>query len=98
MLAISADGYYLILSVVEGAATSVIGPEYSNVIRSGKAENTLRTMCRGNTLSLWVNNELLATVSDEALTEPGNVALFADAVQRGEIVVAAFDNFVLAAP
>jgi hypothetical protein len=98
MLAVSADGYYLILSVVDGVATPLTGPKYSEVIRSGKAENTLRAQCNGTTFSLWVNDELLTTQSDGTLTEAGTVALFADAVQRGEIVVAAFDNFVMAAP
>jgi len=30
--------------------------------------------------------------------DAGEVALFADAVQRGEIVVVAFDDFVLTSP
>lgn len=98
LLAISADGYYLVLRVVDGEATPLVGPEYSEEIRSGKAENHLRAMCRGTSLSLWVNGELIAVTSDSALYEAGNVALFADAVQRGEIVVVAFDNFILAEP
>jgi hypothetical protein len=98
LLAISADGYYLILSSVEGEVEPLAGPEYSEVIRQGKAENSLRVRCRGSALSLWVNDELIVTQATDALTEPGEVALFADAVQRGEIAVVAFDNFVLAAP
>ncbi|MGC9346986.1 MAG: hypothetical protein ACP5JG_02505 [Anaerolineae bacterium] len=98
MLAISADGYYLILKVIDGVATPLAGPEYSDVIRSGKAENTLRARCRGSMLTLWVNDALLATRSDNGIAEAGTVALFADAVQRNEIVVAAFDNFVMAEP
>ena len=98
LLAMSADGYHLILKVVDGEATPLVGPEYSEEIRSGKAENHLRAMCMGTSLSLWVNGELLAVTSDIALQGAGNVALFADAVQRGEIVVVAFDNFVLAEP
>lgn len=98
LLAISADGYYLILRVVEGEATPLAGPDYSDVIRTGKAENSLRARCSGNSLTLWVNDTLLANHTDRNLTEAGEVALFADAVERGEIVVVAFDNFVLAAP
>lgn len=98
LLAISADGYYLILSAVDGEVEPLAGPEYSELIRQGKAENSLRARCRGSTLSLWVNDELLVTQASDALTGPGDVALFADAVQRGEIAVVAFDNFVLSAP
>lgn len=98
LLALSADGYYLILRVVDGEATPLVGPEYSEVIRIGKSENNLRVQCRGNSLSMWINDELVAVTSDNDLQEPGTIALFADAVQRGEILVAAFDNFVLASP
>jgi len=98
LLAISADGYHLILKVIDGEATPLAGPEYSEEIRSGKAENGLRARCKGSTLSMWVNDELIATASDRALHDAGDVALFADAVQRGEIVVVAFDNFVLVEP
>jgi hypothetical protein len=98
LLAISADGYYLILRVVDGEATPLVGPEYSDAIRQGKAGNALRAQCQGSRLTLYANDTQLATVTDTALQEPGQVALVADAVQRGEIVVVAFDNFVLASP
>lgn len=98
LLAISADGYYLILKVVDGEAVPLTGPSYSDVIRTGKSENHLRVRCNGPALSLWVNEERLAYETDGALEGPGEVALLADAVQRGEIVVVAFDNFVLAEP
>jgi hypothetical protein len=47
---------------------------------------------------MWINDELVGIVADRGLEEPGQVALFADAVERGEILVAAFDNFVLINP
>lgn len=98
LLAISADGYYLILRMINGGATALVGPEYSDVIRTGKAANALRARCEGAELALWANGEELATYQDDSLLEAGTVALFADAVQRGEIVVVAFDDFVLANP
>ncbi len=98
LLAISADGYYLILRVIDGEATPLVGPEYNEAIRQGKAGNALRAVCQGTRLSLYANDTRLASVTDTRLGEPGQVALVADAVQRGEIVVVAFDNFVLATP
>lgn len=98
LLAISADGYYLILRVINGEAMALVGPEYSEVIRTGKAANGLRASCEGSQLSLWVNGDELARFQDDSLMDAGGVALFADAVQRGEIVVVAFDNFVLTSP
>jgi hypothetical protein len=98
LFALSADGYYLILRVVDGEATPLAGPEYSEIIRSGKAGNNLQVTGRDASLSLWINEEPIASIRDNALQAPGQVALFADAVQRGEILVAAFDNFVLTNP
>jgi hypothetical protein len=98
LLAISADGYYLLLSAQDGQIEPLVGPEFSEAIRQGKAENNLRARCWGSTLSLWVNDELLVTRADNTLPDSGTIALFADAVQRGEIAVVAFDNFVLASP
>ena len=98
LLAISADGYYLILRVINGEATPMVGPEYSTAIRTGKAANALRARCQGPEFALWANGEELVTFQDDSLLEAGRVALFADAVQRGDIVVVAFDDFVLASP
>lgn len=98
LLAISADGYYLILKVVDGEQIPLVGPEYSESIRSGKAENQLRARCKGPELYLWVNEEQLAAQADSTFLEAGAVGIVADAVQRGETAVIAFDNFVLASP
>ena len=98
LLAISADGFYLILLVVDGIPTPLVGPETSEIIRTGKARNSLEARCAGNALSLWVNDERLTTHIDGTLHEAGAVALFADAVERGETSVTAFDNFKLTQP
>jgi hypothetical protein len=98
LLAVSADGYYLLLRTSEGKTSALVGPEFSEHIRLGRAENALRARCQGPTLTLWVNDERLTSYRDPAPLQGGGVGLFADAVPRGEIVVVAFDNFILAAP
>ena len=98
LFAISADGYYVILEVVGGISVPLTGPDYSESLNRGKAENTLRVRCRGTTLSFWVNDELLVTHSAETLNKAGGVAMFADAVRAGEVTVVAFDDFILASP
>ena len=98
LLAISADGFYLILLVEDGAPTPLVGPETSDIIRTGKARNDLGVRCVGDALSLWVNNERLFTYINSTLREAGGIALFADAVERGETSVTAFDNFKLTQP
>lgn len=98
LLAISADGYYLIQLVENDAILPLIGPETSEVIHGGKANNQLEAICQGDHLSLRVNGELLATVGDDTLDEAGQVAVFADAVAGGGTTIVAFDNFTLSTP
>ena len=98
LAAISADGYYLLLRTMGGETRALVGPEYSEHIHLGRAENTLRARCHGSTLTMWVNDERLTSYRDPAPLAGESVGLFADAVPRGEIVVVAFDNFILAAP
>ena len=98
LLAISADGFYLVLLVEDGTMTPLVGPETSEIIHTGKTRNELEVRCSGNALSLWVNDERLVTHIDNTLQEAGAVALFADAVERGETSVTAFDNFALTQP
>ena len=98
LLAISADGFYLILLVEDGMPKPLVGPETSDSIRTGKARNDLGVRCVGDALSLWVNNERVSTYLDNTLRAAGSVALFSDAVERGETSVTAFDNFTLTKP
>lgn len=98
LFAISADGYYLLLRVQDGAPTALTGPQTSAAIQKGKAVNTLTARCRGTSLSLWINDALVVTRVDEALAEAGQVALFADAVDSGQTTTVAFTDFTLSAP
>lgn len=98
LMAISADGFYLILLVENGTQTPLAGPKTSEIIHTGKARNDLEVRCTGDVLSLWVNDKRLVTHIDDTLLGAGTVALFADAVERGETSVTAFDNFTLTQP
>ena len=98
LLAISADGYYLVLKVIDGEQIPLAGPQYSDSIRPGKAENQLSARCQGQGLFLWVNGERLAYEMDDSFREAGHVGILADAVQPGETTVIAVDNFVLSLP
>ena len=98
VLAISADGYYLIQRVVDNEILPLGGPTMSEAIEVGKAKNILVATCQGNTLSLRVNDELLVSRTDSTLGVQGQVALFADAVELGGTTLAAFDDFTLSIP
>ncbi len=98
LLAISADGYYLILLVENGISTPIVGPHFDAGIKTGKARNSLEVRCRDEELTLRVKGAFTLTISNMPLWKAGGVALFADAVERGETAVVAFDNFVLSQP
>ncbi len=98
LLAISADGFYLILRVEDGTNTALAGPKINDVINQGKAKNDIMARCQGNSLSLRVNGAFVVARTDTALSAPGQVALFADAVESGETATIAFDDFKLSTP
>ena len=96
LLAISADGYYLILKTEAGVPTALTGPAQSDAIQPGRATNALEARCVGETLTLGVNGEELASVQDESFAE-GSLALFADGV-GGQRTTVAFDALVISEP
>lgn len=98
LLAISADGFYVILRVEDGESVALAGPKMSDAINEGKAENDVVARCQGDSLSLRVNGDFLVARTDATFSDPGQVALFADAVESGETATAAFDNFALSTP
>ena len=98
LLAISADGFYLILRVEDGESTALAGPKMSDAINQGKAENDVIVRCQGSSLSLRVNGDFVVARTDAVFSDSGQIALFADAVESGETATTAFDNFVLSAP
>ncbi len=98
LLAISADGYYLILKVVDGEQIPIAGPRYSEAIHLGRAENQLTAHCNGPGLYLWVNGQRVAAEVDSTFREAGKVGIFADAVPRGETAIVAVAKFVLTEP
>ena len=100
LFGISADGYYLILRVAEGVPVPLVGPHASDVINIGRAENEVRIRCREDKLSLWVNDNLLASRADDVLTGSGLIALFADAAESGRTstTTVAFDDVIFTTP
>ncbi len=96
---ISSDGFYAITKRVEGDSLSMIGTdifEYSDAILQGVATNKLQADCVGDKLSLTVNGELLAEVTDSSFTT-GDVGLLAGTFNVVDTQIA-FDNFKLSIP
>jgi len=94
--AISADGYYAIFRRVGGGDLEVLtgdgsGMIFSSAIRTGGQANRVLAVCQGDELSLYVNGELLETVTDDVHTR-GDIGLGAGSGPTGGARIR-FDNF-----
>jgi hypothetical protein len=98
ILAISSDGYYGIVKVMNGSL-SLLGAdqmEPSEVIQQGNVTNHLSAECKGDTLSLSVNGTLLASTKDGDFTS-GDVGLEVSTRQSGNVDIL-FTNFSATKP
>lgn len=96
---ISHDGYYGIFKMVDGTMvmSSVEGDmAYSDSIRQGGVVNHIEALCEGNTLSLTVNEVLLAQIQDDSFTS-GQIGLIAGAYDTPGVKIL-FDNIVVSQP
>jgi hypothetical protein len=95
---LSSDGYYGIAKVINGDQT-LIGSDKmppSDKIKTGSDTNHLRADCVGSTLTIYVNGEKLAEVTDTDLTG-GDVGLFAGSFDTPGTEIH-FDNFSVLKP
>lgn len=97
--AVGADGYYAIFKRAAGDVRILTGDGSgmlpSPAVRAG-ARNHVRAVCQGDSLSLYVNGEIVATVSDDTLTR-GYVGLGAGSGPGGNTLVK-FDDFLVTVP
>ncbi len=98
---ISADGYYAIFRRTDGGDLEILtgdgsGMAFSPVIRTGGQINRVLAICRGDELGLYVNGELLETVTDDAHTQ-GDVGLGAGSGLEGDVRIQ-FDDFIVTRP
>jgi hypothetical protein len=73
---ISGDGFYLLSKFVGGEWVTLVDWTESEFINRGNAGNILKVSAFGPNVSIWVNGQLLATVTDNSLTH-GNYGFFA---------------------
>ncbi|MBC7878185.1 MAG: hypothetical protein H7Y59_13525 [Anaerolineales bacterium] len=100
LLAISADGFYSIRSIVSSSMDPLVDWTYSDTINQGNLENTIRATCNGSELILEVNGEVLATASATADgPTSGAIAFAAVSFETGEpLAEVHYDNLVVSAP
>jgi hypothetical protein len=95
---VSADGYYNLGKYVDDEYEAVVDWETSSVINTGNSLNTIRVICVGPVLQMYVNDELLISTRDEDLTGSG-FALHTGTFDVGtDPVTVTFDNLVVSAP
>ena len=95
-LYISGDGGYAIVLDTEDGRDYLAQWAPSAVVRQGNATNTIRAVCDGSTLMLFVNGERLATAQDDTYTH-GDIAFAADNYESG-VTEIHFDNLVVSEP
>lgn len=93
---ISGDGYYLLSKFVGGEWTTLIDWTQSEHINQNDAANTLKVAVFGHKISLWVNDNFLASMEDESLTH-GNFGFFASTFGEPYIWTS-YDNLRLWVP
>jgi len=95
-LLISGDGLYSIHQTTGDDAVALVEWTESAVIRQGNATNHLRAVCDGPSLSLYVNDTLVATADDSTYTE-GDISLAMTSFEP-ESSEALFDNLIVRKP
>jgi hypothetical protein len=99
---VSSDGYYAIVKVLGGSAYQILSGDGSHLLPSEAiqvgegTENELRAVCLGDQLSLTVNGQQLAAVSDSDL-DHGDVGFIVSSYEEGATEVR-FDNLVVLDP
>lgn len=95
---ISSDGFYGLIRITD-SEFSYIGMDAmqgSEVINLGAESNHIRLDCVGDTLTLYVNGEMVASATDSAYTS-GDVGLYAGTFSTPDIDIL-FDNFKVSKP
>jgi len=95
---ITSDGYYGITKVIDDEYV-LIGMENlreASVINQGNATNHIRVDCKGDTLRLFINGNLLAEVLDDTITS-GDVGLIAGTYDDPGTDIL-FDNLMVVRP
>jgi S1-C subfamily serine protease len=93
---IGSEGHYVIRKYLNGEGETLVDWTETEAIHRGEAWNQLRAACIGDELSLWVNDVLLVTTTDDDLPI-GDVALTVATYDEGDVRVY-FDDLSIFAP
>lgn len=96
---ISSDGYAVIGRVLNSEQQWISSESMlaSDAIRKGFATNTIRAVCAGSNLELFVNGTSVASVSDSSIPEGGDIGLMAGTFSEPGTDIL-FDNLTVSRP
>lgn len=92
---ISGDGYYTISKGEGDDVTQLVEWTASSAVNSGQESNTIRAVCIGNYLAMYVNDKFLAEIEDSAYGS-GYAGFAATAFEGGDTDIT-FDNLTITA-
>ena len=96
-LVINNVGFFGIGKVVNGALQFIqTGTDQSGIINRGELSNRISSVCKGNELTLIVNDQELLTVQDD-LFSGGTIGLVAG-LQKGTGLYVLYSNFIANEP
>jgi len=96
-LFITSDGHYGLGQTRNGRVDFMLYQK-SKLIKTGKgSQNHIRGECRGNTITLFVNNQALAQKRVEGIG-PGYVGMMAGTLDTSDNLTVYFDNLVIWGP
>jgi hypothetical protein len=95
MAAIRGDGYYALVKYIDNEWKWLRTWTRASAIKTDGETNTLRFICSGSTLQLWINGVQTTALHDEAFTH-GQVGLWAGTFDGdGPNTKVVFDNLVV---
>ena len=92
---ISGDGFYSIAKGEGDNVNPLVEWASSGAVNQGQASNTIRAVCVGNYLALYINDDLVGEIEDSGFTS-GYTGLAAAAFDGGNVDVS-FDNLTISA-
>ena len=98
--ALQNDGKYMLHKRVNGvwADRALVPLTASSLINPGTAQNTVGVIVRGSTIELYINRNLVKTITDDSITGPGAVGVVAATPPDKDTASAAFTSFRVLTP
>jgi hypothetical protein len=95
----ASDGYGAIARTDGRSLSFIVDWRQNTAIHLGQETNTLRAICVGDYLALYVNDHYVADVTDQRHSAPGQVGLMAGIFTTGnqQTTIVDFDNLTVSA-